>query len=122
MVYILNTKLKNEKKIEFALSQIFGISLNLAKQICGQLGFSCDTRISKLSNSQIDELSQIISQYYFIGPELKKNIKLNIQRLIRIGCYRGFRHTESLPVRGQRTHGNARTSRNLKLKNKKKLQ
>ena len=121
MVYILNTKLKNEKRVELALCNIHGIGKNLARQICGQLGLSSDSRMNQLSNSQIDKLSQILIQYYRIGPELKQSIRLNIQRLVRIGCYRGFRHIESLPVRGQRTHGNARTVRNLQLKSYNKF-
>ena len=116
MIYILNTNLKNEKKVEIALSTIYGIGKKLAKQICGQLGISSDICISQLSNLQIEQVSQLILQYYRIGSELKQYQKTNIQRLVRIATYRGFRHIEALPVRGQRTHGNARTVRKARKK------
>jgi small subunit ribosomal protein S13 len=116
MVYILNTNLNNNKKVLNALCNIFGIGLRTSKELCGQMGISSDVKIYKLSNFQIDQLSQMILQLYTIGPELQRTVGKNIQRLIKIASYRGFRHTESLPTRGQRTHTNARTARKLKKK------
>ena len=113
MVYILNTNLKNEKKVEIALFNMYGVGKKLAKQICGQLGISSDICINQLSNLQIEQLTQLILQYYRIGSELRQSNQINLQRLVRVSCYRGFRHRERLPVRGQRTHGNARTVRKL---------
>ena len=114
MVYILNTNLKNKKRINIALSDIFGLGKNLSKQICDQLGISTQLKVKQLTNIQLELLTQIINQNYNISLDLKRNITKNIQRLVRIASYRGFRHTEGLSVRGQRTHGNARTCRKLK--------
>ncbi len=114
MVYILNTNLKNNKKVRTALCEIYGIGKSLSSQICDQLGFSEKYKISNLTNFQIQQLSQIITQNFYIGGDLRRDVRNNKNRLIGIGCYRGFRHNIGLPVRGQRTHGNARTARRMK--------
>ena len=114
MVYILNTNLKNNKKVLFALCEIYGIGKSLSSQICESLGFSEKLQVSQLSNIQIQQLSQYISQNFYIGADLRRDLRNNKKRLLSIGCYRGFRHSIGLPVRGQRTHGNARTARRVK--------
>ena len=114
MVYILNTNLKNNKKVLFALCDIYGIGKSLSSQICESLGFSEKLQINQLSNIQIQQLSQLITQNFRIGADLRRDVRNNKKRLLSIGCYRGFRHTIGLPVRGQRTHGNARTIRRMK--------
>jgi len=114
MVYILNTNLKNNKKVRTALCDIYGLGKTLSSQICDQLGFSEKLKISTLTNFQIQQLSQIITQNFLIGGDKRRDLRNNKNRLIAIGCYRGFRHNIGLPVRGQRTHGNARTARRMK--------
>lgn len=114
MVYILNTNLKNNKKARRALCEIYGIGKSLSNQICDQLGLSENFKIETLTLYQTEQLSQIITQNFLIGAEKRREIRTNINRLGFIGCYRGFRHNIGLPVRGQRTHGNARTARSLR--------
>jgi small subunit ribosomal protein S13 len=114
MVYILNTSIKDDKKLKIALQKIFGIGKFKSYQICDQLGMNYDMRLKSLTNIQIEKLVQYINYNYIYGSELKRLVGKNIQRLIRIASYRGFRHIGKLPVRGQRTHSNAKTSRKLK--------
>jgi len=111
MIYILNNNFKESQKIRLALQNIYGIGTFLSNQICDQLGFSKRTRVHHLTILQIDQLVRIVSQYYFTSSELKRIVNHDIKRLIQIGCYRGFRHTLALPVRGQRTKTNSRSCR-----------
>ena len=111
MVYILNTNLNDKKLLRDGLLTFFGIGRNLARQICDQLGVSPEVRIDQLSPLRIDQLSAIISENYLVGPQLGRVVRDSKRRLGLISSYRGFRHSEGLPCRGQRTHGNARTSR-----------
>lgn len=104
MVYILNKNFPNKKKLRLALLQLFGIGSFLSQQICDQLGCSKFTRVEQLTQPQIDKLIRIINQYYIIGSDLKRLITNDVKRLIKIGSYRGIRHSQGLPVRGQRTH------------------
>ena len=114
MVYILNTSLKSNKRVKIALCDIYGIGKVLSAQICESLGFSDQLKVSHLTLFQIQQLSQMITQNFLIGGDQKRDLRNNTQRLIQIGCYRGFRHNIGLPARGQRTHGNARTVRRMK--------
>ena len=114
MVYIFNKNLKDSQKIRIALQDIYGIGKFLSSQICDQLGFSESTRVQNLTSFQKDQLVRVINQYYFTGSELRRIIVQDTKRLVDIGCYRGFRHALSLPVRGQRTKTNARTRRALR--------
>lgn len=115
MVYIVNTNLNNKKKVYVALSAIYGIGKFQSKQLCIQIGISENERINQLTGFQLDQLTQLMTQQYILGIDLKRKVNQNIQRLVQISSYRGFRHTEGLPVRGQRTHGNSRTVRKLKI-------
>lgn len=115
MVYLLNTNLNKKKKISLALSDIYGLGKFQSKQICIQLGISENLRIKQLTAFQLEQLTQLITHDYNIGIDLRRSVLQNIQRLVKIASYRGFRHTEGLTVRGQRTHGNSRTVRKLKL-------
>lgn len=114
MLYVLNTNLKSKKKLFIALTEIYGLGKHTCSQICDLLGVSQDRRLKQLSSLQVEQLTQLVNQNYKIGAEMKRSPLKNIQRLIKIASYRGFRHTEGLPVRGQRTHGNSRTRRKLK--------
>lgn len=115
MVYLVNTNLNNKKKVAVALCDIYGLGKFQSKQICIQLGISDNYRIKQLTGFQLEQLTQLITQEYNIGIDLRRAVHQNIQRLVKIASYRGFRHTEGLTVRGQRTHGNSRTVRKLKL-------
>ena len=116
MASILNTYLKEEKQLNIALCKIFGIGKNLSKQICDQLGVNETLCFNKLTESQIEQISQLLNQNYCVGVELKQNRRKTMQRLIRIASYRGFRHIQGLPTRGQRTHTNARNARHSQMK------
>lgn len=115
MLYVLNTNLNNKKKIKNALSDIYGLGPHTCYQLCDLLGISTERRLKQLSSKQLEQLTQLVNQNYNIGGEIKRSTLKNIQRLIKIASYRGFRHTEGLPIRGQRTHGNSRTARKLKI-------
>lgn len=114
MVYVLNTNLNSKKKLNYSLTQIYGLGKHSSFQICDQLGISGEIRLKQLSGFQIEQLTQLITQNYDIGLDIKRSLSQNIQRLVKIASYRGFRHTEGLPVRGQRTHGNSKTIRKLR--------
>lgn len=115
MLYVLNTNLNSKKKLFIALTEIYGLGKHNSYQICDLLGISVDRRLKQLSGLQLEYLTQLVNQNYNIGGEIRRSTIKNIQRLIKIASYRGFRHTEGLPVRGQRTHGNSRTRRKLKI-------
>ena len=115
MIYILSTNLKDKKPIAKALSSIYGIGDSLSKQICDDLGISISLKGNQLSPSQIEMLNQIIPQTYSIGVELQGEIRKRRERLVIVSTYRGIRHSQGLPTRGQRTHGNARTVRRARL-------
>ena len=114
MIYVLNTNLNNKKKLFTALSQIYGLGRHTCLQLCDQLGISGDRRLKQLSSLQMEHLTQLVITNYNIGSDIKRSTQRNIQRLMKIASYRGFRHTEGLPARGQRTHGNSRTRKKLK--------
>lgn len=111
MSFILGTRYAPTKKIRIALTQIFGIGSNKANQICDQLGLSDMYKVGQLTKNQIDQIMKLLSQSHLIDSELVRIIQNDIKRFIEIGCYRGLRHNEGLPLRGQRTHTNAKTSR-----------
>lgn len=115
MVYFLNTNLNPKKKVSLALTKIYGLGLYQTSQICDEVGISSEKRIAQITQTELEKLTNFITQNYDIGIDIKKSKLQNIQRLIKIGTYRGFRHIEGLPVRGQKTHGNSRTVRKFKL-------
>lgn len=114
MSYILGTSLNPTLKVRIALTQIFGIGPNKALQICDKLGLGETTKVNQLTKSQIDQIIRIINQSYLIDSELIRIIQKDVKGLINIGSYRGFRHNLGLPLRGQRTHTNAKTSRRVR--------
>lgn len=114
MIYLFHTNLQPNKTVNKALEKIHGIGRKQSQQICNQLGISNQIRINQLSNNQLEKLTNLVNTNYQIGSDLARVRKNNITRLVRIASYRGFRHTEGLPVRGQRTHGNSKTCRKFK--------
>ena len=111
MARIAGIDIPREKRIETALTYIYGIGLATSKQILEKTGVNPDARVKDLNHEDIAEIRNIIASEYKVEGALKAEVTMNIKRLMDIGCYRGLRHRRNLPVRGQRTHTNARTRR-----------
>lgn len=114
MARIAGVELPREKRIEIALTYIFGIGLTSAKKILAETGVNPDTRVNKLTEEDVIKLRSTIENNYKVEGSLRSEIAMNIKRLIDIGSYRGLRHRRGLPVRGQRTKTNARTRKGPK--------
>jgi small subunit ribosomal protein S13 len=110
MARIEGVDLPRNKRVEVALTYIYGIGPSRSKQILAQTGINPDVRVKDLSEDEIQKLRDSVSQFRVEG-DLRREVQLNIKRLIEIGSYRGLRHRRNLPVRGQRTRTNARTRR-----------
>jgi len=108
---ILGTNIPDNKKIEIALSYIYGIGRSSARKIINEIGLDSSKRAKDLLPEEINKIQNIIERDYKIEGELRRIIKQNINRLVEIKAYRGIRHTRRLPVRGQRTRTNSRTVR-----------
>jgi len=106
---IAGIDLPRDKRVEVGLTYIYGIGRPRARKICEITGVSLDTKVRDLSEEEVTRIRQIIEEQGGIEGDLRKEIAMNIKRLMEIGSYRGLRHRKSLPVRGQRTHTNART-------------
>lgn len=109
MARIAGVDLPREKRVEIGLTYIFGIGRAKSNEILSKTGINPDTRVRDLTDDEISKLREIIDKEYRVEGDLRREIALNIKRLIEIGCYRGRRHRLGLPVRGQRTKTNART-------------
>lgn len=109
MARMAGVDLPRDKNIETALTYIFGIGLTSSKKILADTGIAPATRVRDLTESEINKLRETIDRDYRVEGDLKRQVSLNIRRLMEIGSYRGLRHRRGLPVRGQRTSTNART-------------
>jgi len=109
MARIAGVDLPREKRLEIALTYIYGIGRPTADKILADTGISPDTRVKNLVDSEVAKLREYIDRSVKVEGELRREVTLNIKRLIEIGCYRGIRHRRGMPVRGQRTKTNART-------------
>ena len=109
MARIAGVDLPRNKRIEIALTSIFGIGRPRARAICEKAGVPLETRTDQLGEGETVKLREIIERDYKVEGDLRREVAQNIKLLMDIGCYRGLRHRRSLPVRGQRTHTNART-------------
>jgi len=109
MARIAGVDLPKNKRIEIALTYIFGIGRSLSKRILNVTGVDPNKRVQELTPDEVTKLRNEIEKKYKVEGELRTEIAMNIKRLKDIGCYRGIRHLKNLPVRGQRTHTNART-------------
>ena len=109
MARISGVDIPNAKRVEVALTYIYGIGLKSARDILAKTGVNPDTRAKDLTEDDIAELRDEIENHYTVEGELRREVALNIKRLTEINCYRGIRHRKGLPVRGQRTKTNART-------------
>lgn len=114
MARIAGVDLPRDKRAEIGLTYIFGIGRATSNKILAEAGVSPDTRVKDLTEAEIGRLREVIDRNYKVEGDLKRDIALNIKRLIEIGCYRGLRHRKGLPVRGQRTKTNARTRKGPK--------
>ena len=122
MARISGVDIPNAKRVEVALTYIYGIGLKSARDILAKTGVNPDTRAKDLTEEDIAKLRDEIENHYKVEGELRREVALNIKRLVEIKCYRGIRHRKGLPVRGQRTKTNARTRKGPKrtVANKKK--
>ena len=109
MARIAGVDLPKDKRVEIALTYIYGIGRPSANKILQQANINKDTKVSQLTEAEVVRLRDILEQEYKVEGDLRRELATNIKRLMDIGSYRGLRHRKSLPVRGQRTHTNART-------------
>ena len=124
MARISGVDLPREKRVEYGLTYIYGIGLKTSQKMLAEVGINPDTRVKDLSESDISKLRDYIEHNLKVEGDLRREVALNIKRLMEIGCYRGIRHRRGLPVRGQNTKQNARTRKGPRKtsigKNKKK--
>jgi small subunit ribosomal protein S13 len=106
---IAGVNIPTQKRVEIALRYIHGIGAHTAKNIIAQLGIDPARRVSDLTESEVIQIRETIDRDYLVEGDLRRDVAMNIKRLMDLGCYRGLRHRRGLPVRGQRTHTNART-------------
>lgn len=111
MLYISGARLLPDEQVRIASTKMDGIGPKKAIQLCYRLGISGNIKMNELTKYQIDQIEQMIAQDHVVHWELKRGERADIERLISISCYRGIRHQDGLPLRGQRTHTNARTAR-----------
>ena len=109
MARIAGIDLPRNKKIEFALTYIHGIGRTKAFEICEKVGIPIERRVSDLTEVELSGVRDSIDNDYQVEGDLRREVAMNVKRLMDLGCYRGIRHRRGLPVRGQRTHTNART-------------
>lgn len=114
MARITGVDLPNDKRVEIALTYIYGIGRTLSNKILTSCGINPDTRVKDLTDDEISKIRETLDNDYKVEGDLRREIALNIKRLTEIGCYRGRRHRMGLPVRGQRTKTNARTRKGPK--------
>ena len=122
MARIAGIDLPREKRVEIGLTYIYGIGLSTSQKILSVTGINPDTRVKDLSEDEVNEIRTYINKNLMVEGDLRRDVALNIKRLVEIGSYRGIRHRRGLPVRGQKTKTNARTRKGPKktIANKKK--
>jgi len=106
---IAGVNIPTGKRVEIALSYIHGIGRTKAKEICVKVGIPAERRVSDLTEAELTGIRESIDNDYQVEGDLRREVAMNVKRLMDLGCYRGLRHRRGLPVRGQRTHTNART-------------
>jgi small subunit ribosomal protein S13 len=109
MARIAGVNIPSAKRIEVALTYIHGIGKVKANEICKKAGITGDKRVHQMTEGEVIKVREIIDRDYVVEGDLRREVSMNIKRLVDLGCYRGLRHRRKLPVRGQRTHTNART-------------
>jgi small subunit ribosomal protein S13 len=108
---IAGVDIPRNKRVEVALTYIYGIGPTSAKQIVAKTNIDPDTRVNNLTEEEVNRIRETVDKEYMVEGDLRRTVSMNIKRLIEIKCYRGIRHTRGLPVHGQRTRTNARTRR-----------
>ncbi len=123
MARISGINLPTNKRVEIALTYIRGIGAKTAKNICKDADIPDDKRVEKLTDQEVVKIREFIEKNYKVEGDLRSEVSLNIKRLTELGTYRGIRHKKKLPVRGQRTHTNARTrkGKGIAIANRKKV-
>ncbi len=114
MARIAGVDIPREKRVEISLCYIYGIGLTTSRKILEKTHINPDTRVRDLTEEEVNRLREVIDREYKVEGDLRREVDMNIKRLIEIGCYRGMRHRRNLPLRGQRTRTNARTRRGPK--------
>ena len=114
MARIAGVDLPNEKRVEVGLTYVYGIGLPSSKKILSEAGVNPDTRVKDLTEEEQNKIREIVDRDFTVEGDLRRQIALDIKRLIEIGCYRGLRHRKGLPCRGQNTKNNARTRKGPK--------
>ncbi len=109
MARIAGVNIPTNKRVSIALTYIYGIGPKKAQEICDKAGLPVEKRVNELSDAEVIQIREIIDNDYNVEGDLRRETAMNIKRLMDLGCYRGLRHRRGLPVRGQRTHTNART-------------
>jgi small subunit ribosomal protein S13 len=106
---IAGVNIPNQKRVAIGLTYIHGIGRTTADQICTKVGIPAARRVHELTDDEVLKIRELIDREHTVEGDLRRNVAMNIKRLMDLGCYRGLRHRKGLPVRGQRTHTNART-------------
>ena len=109
MARVAGVNIPTQKRVEIALTYIHGIGRKTAKEICSKVGIPTQRRVQELSDAEVLRIRELVDREYRVEGDLRREVAMNIKRLMDLGCYRGLRHRRGLPVRGQRTHTNART-------------
>ena len=109
MARIAGVNIPTQKRVEIGLTYIHGIGRTKAREICAKCNVPAERRVNDLSEQEVIEIRETIDRDYMVEGDLRREVAMNIKRLMDLGCYRGLRHRKGLPVRGQRTHTNART-------------
>ena len=114
MARIAGVNIPTQKRVLIGLTYIFGIGRTRAEEICEKLSIPAERRVSQLTDAEVLRIRELIDREYRVEGDLRREVAMNIKRLMDLGCYRGLRHRKGLPVRGQRTHTNARTRKGPK--------
>lgn len=109
MARIAGVNIPTNKRVAISLTYIYGIGRKMSEDICNKVGVSMERRVNQLSDDEVIKIRELIDSDYTVEGDLRRGIAMNIKRLMDLGCYKGLRHRRGLPVRGQRTHTNART-------------
>ena len=109
MARISGVNIPTNKRVEIGLTSIFGIGRIRAVKICRTIGLAPERRVNELTDAEVIQIREVIDRNYVVEGDLRRTVAMNIKRLMDLGCYRGLRHRRGLPVRGQRTHTNARS-------------
>ena len=109
MARIAGVNIPTQKRVEIALTYLHGIGRTSARDICNNAGIESQRRVNELSDAEVMQIREAIDRDFLVEGDLRREVAVNIKRLMDLGCYRGLRHRKGLPVRGQRTHTNART-------------